>query len=238
MKRFTQVLFFLVLILPLVVVGQQVDYNKIILPPGASNISYEERLVQLAWQNNPASQIVKSDAIAAEHDVKALNAQWLRNIGVTANVNKYSLKEFNGDPDADEVFNYYPAYNVFLTLPLSTFFEGPHLKKAAQNRLEASEERVNQLKLNLRAEVLKRYNDYKMNEEIRNIRKEALADEESNYLVIEEKFKNGTATVESYQQSLKSRNELRIQAVESETMLIKSKLDLEALIGIKLEEVK
>jgi outer membrane protein TolC len=218
--------------------AQQVDYNKIILPMGASNISYEERLVQLAWQNNPASLIAKSDVTAAEHEVKAAGTQWLRQFGVTANLNKYSLEEFNGSAEADEVFNFYPAYNVFFTLPLSTFFEGPHVKKAAQSRLDASEERVNQLKLNLRAEVLKRYNDYKMNEEIRNILKEALADEESNYLVLEEKFKDGTATVEAYQQSLKSRNELRIKVVEAETLLVKSKIDLEALIGIKLEEVK
>jgi outer membrane protein TolC len=220
-----------------VVVAQQVDYNKIILPPGAQNISYEERLVQLAWQNNPASQIARNDAVAAGHELKALNAQWLRQFGVTANVNKYSLDEFKGE-DSDEVFNFYPAYNVFFTLPLSTFFEGPHLKKAAQQRVVASEERINQLKLNLRAEVLKRYNEYKMNETIRNIRKEALDNEESNFLVVEEKFKNGTATVESYQQVVKFRNELRIQSAEAETALIQSKLDLEALIGIKLEEVK
>jgi outer membrane protein TolC len=219
-------------------VAQQVDYNKIILPPGAQNISYEERLVQLAWQNNPASQIARNDAVASEHELKAMNAQWLRQFGVTANVNKYSLDEFKGEASNDEVFNFYPAYNVFFTLPLSTFFEGPHLKKAAQQRLEASEERVNQLKLNLRAEVLKRYNEYKMNETIRNIRKEALDNEESNFLVVEEKFKNGTTTVESYQQVLKFRNEMRIQSAEAETALIQSKLDLEALIGIKLEEVK
>lgn len=228
----------LMLILPGVLRAQQVDYNKIILPPGALNISYEERLVQLAWQNNPASQIAQSDVVAADHELKALNSQWLRQFGVTANVNKYSIDEFKGEQGVDEVFNFYPAYNVFFTLPLSTFFEGPHLKKAAQQRVNASEERVNQLKLSLRAEVLKRYNEYKMNETIRNIRKEALDNEESNYLVVEEKFKNGTATVEAYQQVLKLRNELRIQVVEAETALIQSKLDLEALIGIKLEEVK
>jgi outer membrane protein TolC len=236
MKRSTQTFMFIIFVLP--ALAQQVDYNKVILPPGAANISYEERLVQLAWQNNPASLIVQNDAVAAGHEVKALNAQWLRQFGVTANVNKYSIKDFQGETDQDEIFNYYPAYNVFLTIPFSTFFEGPHLKKAAVKRQEASEERVNQLKLTLRAEVLKRYNEYKMNESIRDIRKQALDDEESSYLVMEEKFKNGTATVESYQQALKSRNELRILSVEAETELIKSKLDLEALIGIRLEEVK
>ena len=44
-------------ILPLAVFAQRVDYNKIILPVGATDISFEERLVQLAWQNNPASHI-------------------------------------------------------------------------------------------------------------------------------------------------------------------------------------
>jgi outer membrane protein TolC len=152
MKRSTQTFMFIIFVLP--ALAQQVDYNKVILPPGAANISYEERLVQLAWQNNPASLIVQNDAVAAGHEVKALNAQWLRQFGVTANVNKYSIKDFQGETDQDEIFNYYPAYNVFLTIPFSTFFEGPHLKKAAVKRQEASEERVNQLKLTLRAEVL------------------------------------------------------------------------------------
>src|SRR5690606_41350956 len=54
-----------------------------------------------------------------------------------------------------EGLNFYPGYNVFVTLPLSTFFERPHAKRAAVERYEASQDRVNQLKLSLRAEVLK-----------------------------------------------------------------------------------
>ncbi len=47
------------LVCPLLILqGQSVDYNKIILPAGAANVSFEERLVQIAWMNNPLSEIV------------------------------------------------------------------------------------------------------------------------------------------------------------------------------------
>jgi outer membrane protein TolC len=235
MKRALPFLIML-LIFPLALVAQRVDYNKIILPVGATEISFEERLVQLAWQNNPASHIAQKEVNAAGHEVKAIGSQWLRNIGVTANVNQYSLEHFD-DPDF-EGMNFYPGYNVFVTLPLSTFFERPHAKRAAIERYEASQDRVNQLKLALRAEVLKVYNRFKRDETIWGIRRDALADEESNYLLLEEKFKNGTATVEEYLAAQKSRNEHRIQVVEAETQYLTSKLELEALIGVKLEEVK
>ncbi|HEY8513083.1 MAG TPA: TolC family protein [Cyclobacteriaceae bacterium] len=235
MKRALPFLIML-LIFPLALVAQRVDYNKIILPVGATDISFEERLVQLAWQNNPASHIAQKEVNAAGHEVKAIGSQWLRNIGVTANVNQYSLEHFD-DPDF-EGLNFYPGYNVFVTLPLSTFFERPHAKRAAMERYEASQDRVNQLKLALRAEVLKVYNKFKRDETIWGIRRDALADEESNYLLLEEKFKNGTATVEEYLAAQKSRNEHRIQVVEAETQYLMSKLELEALIGVKLEEVK
>lgn len=227
---------FLVLIMPVVALSQRVDYNKIILPVGATDISFEERLVQLAWQNNPASHMAQKEVAASGHEVKAIGAQWLRNVGVTANVNEYSLEHFD-NPDF-EGLNFYPGYNVFVTLPLSTFFERPHARRAAVERFEASQDRVNQLKLNLRAEVLKLYNEFKKDETVWGIRRDALADEESNYLLLEEKFKAGTATVEQYLQAQKSRNEHRIQVIEAETEYLKTKLDLEALIGVKLEEVK
>lgn len=226
----------LLVLLPLVAMSQRVDYNKIILPVGATDISFEERLVQLAWQNNPASHIVQKDVAASGHEVKAIGSQWTRQIGVTANVNEYSLEHF--DNPEFEGLNFYPGYNVFFTLPLSTFFERPHARRAAVERYEASQDRVNQLKLNLRAEVLKLYNEFKKDETIWGIRRDALADEESNYLLLEEKFKNGTATVEEYLMAQKSRNDHRIQVIEAETEYLKTKLDLEAVIGVKLEEVK
>jgi outer membrane protein TolC len=223
-------------ILPSIVLAQRVDYNKIILPVGATEISFEERLVQLAWQNNPASHIVQKDAAAAEQEVKAISTQWLRHIGVTANINEYSIKNYN-DPSF-EGLNFYPGYNFFVTLPLATFFELPHTKKAAVEKYESSLDRVNQLKLGLRAEVLKLYNEFKKDESIWNIKRDALADEESNYLLLEEKFKNGNATVEEYLRAQKSRNDQRIQVIEAETEYLKTKLDLEAVIGVRIEEVK
>ena len=40
------------------VMAQSIDYNKIIVTEQVSSISFEERLVQLAWRNHPSNKVV------------------------------------------------------------------------------------------------------------------------------------------------------------------------------------
>ncbi len=56
------------------------------------------------------------------------------------------------------------------------------------------------------------------------------------HAVVEQKFKNGQVSVEDYMNSQKSRNDQRIQLRNSGNEYRKSKLDLEAVIGVRLED--
>jgi len=56
--------------------AQQIDYKKIILPDGITNLSVEERLVQLAWKNNPEVKAVQHDVNASQYDVKIAATRW------------------------------------------------------------------------------------------------------------------------------------------------------------------
>jgi len=219
--------------------AQQVDYNKIILPDEAANISFEEKLVQLAWKNNPASAIVQGEAKVAQYEAKAAGGKWLGLFGAQGNLNEFTIKKFTGSNDASANNSlFYPRYNVYVNLPLSTFTDLPNAKKAARQRVNITQEKVNLTKLDLRATVLKLYSEYRKNEDILNIYKEAMQDEESTYLVVEQKFKNGQVSVEDYMNSQKGRNDQRIQLRNSENDYRKSKLDLEAIIGVRLEDVR
>lgn len=217
--------------------AQQIDYNKVVLPANAQNVSFEEKLVQLAWNNNPESLIVRESVSLAQGESKvALRSRWSQFMGVSGNLNEFNFKAFtNSDQNQGNLF--FPRYNVYVQLPISLLVVTPHEKKVAQSRIKTAEQRVNLTKLEIRARVLRLYSDYKKAELVWIIRKQSMDDEESGYLLVEQKFKNGDATIEEYTRAQKSRNDQRIQLAFAENEFAKSKISLEEVIGVKLEEV-
>jgi outer membrane protein TolC len=221
---------------PIMMYGQRIDYKRIILPDGAVN-SFEERLVQLAWKNHPSSQIANDEYLISIEEFKIQKAQWSTRLGVSGNLNEFNLKAFtNANEDNGNLF--FPRYNFYLNFPLSSLVESPHKKRAARSKVRISENHVNMLKLEMRLTVLKLYSEYKTAELILRIKQQSIADEESNYLLIEQKYKNGDADVENYIMAQRSRNDVKIQLVEAENDFQISKLNLEQIIGMRLEDVQ
>jgi outer membrane protein TolC len=192
--------------------------------------------VQLAWKNNPETSIAREGVDQSIEEVKAIQGNWSTMAGVTGNLNEFSIKRFV-DPTAP-ANQFYPRYNVFIQLPLSLLVQNPHLKKAGRFKVAAAEDRVRQLKLELRSRVLKLYSEYKMTETIANIRKQSKDDEESIYRDMERRFSRGEAQIDEYLRAQRNRNDLKIQMAVAENQFQKAKLDLEAVIGIKLEDVR
>lgn len=225
-------------ICPILLSAQAIDYKKIILPDDATNVTFEEKLVQLAWRNNPSSHIAQEEVTVSREEFKITRSEWSTLLGVTGNLNEFNIKALtNTDEDGTGGNLFFPRYNVFLRIPLSYLVTTPHQKYAARARVRMSEEKVNLLKLEMRKTVLKLYNEYKKAELIRSIRKETMADEESNYLLVEQKFKNGDALIEDYIKAQRSRNDLKIQLAYAENEFQSAKLDLEEVIGMKIEDV-
>jgi len=217
--------------------GQTVDYKKIILPDDASNTSFEERLVQLAWRNLSESHLATEGLTQSREEGKVAGNQWTNMFGVQGNLNEFSIKQFT-NRDQAQANQFFPRYNFYLQLPLSTILQLPHTKRAADSKTRQAEERVNLMKPDIRNRVLKLYSDYKTAETIVNLRKQTVDDEDSNYLLIEQRFKNGEASVEDYLAAQRNRNELRVELAQAQNVLQKAKLDLEAMIGVKLEDVR
>lgn len=215
--------------------SQSIDYNKVILPEGISDISYEEKLVQLAWKNHPANEEVKKSVDLAKYDLKISKRYWLDGFRMTGNLN-----EFNIDPSRDITnrSQFFPRYNFSLALPLGQLFTNPVENKQSQLRVEMAESKVNALKLELRKEVLSAYNDYLMFEEIYKIYSLALEDAEMNHSIVEESFKQGEESFDKYNASNTNLNQKKISKIQAANDLENSKLHLESLIGIPLEDVQ
>ena len=58
--------------------AQKVDYNAIIVPNLASQIEFEEKLVRLAWNNDPESEAIRRSVKLAEQELRAAALEPLR----------------------------------------------------------------------------------------------------------------------------------------------------------------
>jgi outer membrane protein TolC len=216
------------------VFAQDVDYNAIILPANAQNVSFEEKLVQLAWRNDPNNQMIIKQSSSAAIDTKIATWNWLNYIEVRSNINEFVL-----DPSSDPLgrANFYPKYNISFAVPLGTL--GTNGLEVKKRRIAASiaDDRVKAQKLAVRAEVLARYARYQLAEQKYKIQKETTDQSDVNYKYTEQRFKDGQEDLQMYNSILERNTNQKLRLAEVIAELKIAKYQVEEMIGTKLENV-
>jgi outer membrane protein TolC len=215
--------------------AQNVDYNKIILPDYTKSPDFAEKLVQLAWKNHPSNEVIRRDVNVATFAVRQSAASWLDVVRFTGNMNEFTL-----NPQSD-VFGrsaFYPRYNVSASISLGMFLSIPYTTRMNKERLYQAQANVNVQKLTVRNQVLKAYNEYVLREKIYKVQSQLLMDNETSHKLIEQRFKNGETNFETYSLSLSNYSSMTVSQLESERNFKNAKLDLEQLIGMRLEDVR
>ena len=224
----------LLLALKLSLFAQNVDYNRIILPPNSENIEFSEKLVQLAWQNHPDNITRKEQVKISEIDLDLSKRRWLSNFKVSGNLN-----EFNIDPTRDLAnrSQFFPRYNFSLSFPLGDLFMNPLENKQNKILVDISENDLKAAKLLVRRNVLQAYNDYLLKEEIYKIQRLAMDNAETNHAIVEESFEQGEETYDKYTASFNNLNQKKITLLQAERDYKNAILTIEEMIGIPLENV-
>ena len=217
--------------------SQTIDYNKIILPESVTEADFGEKLVQLAWQNNPANQELINKSQAAKYEINLAKWSWLRTITASGNLNEYTINPERAQAQNPTFTPFFPRYNFGLTLSLGTIFLTPIETRVARSTYQATEDQINQQKITLRAEVLTRYQNYLMNQKLFDIQNEVTEDEYSEFLLMEQDFKAGDVTLADYKASLKAYNAELTERITLERDLKIAQIALEEMIGVKLEDV-
>jgi outer membrane protein TolC len=230
-------------ILSTAALAQTTDYNKTILPKNVETNDLGERLVQIAWDNNPNNKVVLKQKEVALQNVRLARWQWLDNIYGMANYNEYVVKEKNAtitqDPNYVEKYNpFWPMYNVGVRLTLGDLISNPVRTKKANVEMDIANENINARKLQLRSLVLTHYQNYVMNKELLKIQNEIAEDANASFTLAEQKFKDGDLSFEEYNKALKAYNEERVRRITSENSYMLSKIKLEEIIGVRMEDVE
>ncbi|MGB3179983.1 MAG: TolC family protein [Cyclobacteriaceae bacterium] len=219
--------------------AQSVDYNKIVLPEGARNLEYQEKLVQLAWANLPTNNILRHNISMAEEDYTMAKWAILENFTMQGNLNEFTLEEATSSGDVENGrASFFPRYNLNATLNLGMLVNLPATRRRTKQQLHIERERLNEAKIAIRAEVLRRYQEYITAEEIYKLETEALEDVRSSYTLAEQQFRNGELTLVEFNGALRSYNDQRIKKLNSESSFMIAKINLEEMIGVRLEEVR
>jgi outer membrane protein TolC len=217
--------------------AQVIDYNKIILPSGAKDISVEERLVQIAWLNNPTVKHAKNQVSMAENQLRSAKAGWLNLVQVSGNLNEFTIRGRDYVNEVRPTGLFYPRYNIGASLPLGRLITLPSEVKTARTVLENEHEEINILKLQIRADVLKAYSEYKTNLSLFNIQRDITGEMEAQHRLVEVKFRNGETTSNEYNASRDRFHNQRVRLLTAENDLAQSRYNLEQLIGVSVDEV-
>jgi len=229
------ILLFSAMFICIVAEGQKIDYNTIILPMNAADVEFSEKLVRLAWQNNPSVEVLTHEMDQSRYEVKYAKWNWLDNIRVSGNINEFNIDK-SSNPFAGSQF--YPRYNISATVSLGDIFARPIKIKSLKENVYISNDVIDQKKLEIRAEVLKQYNTFLSHKEIHDLRTQMLEDALSDFKIKEQNFAKGEIVLTEYTQSLDRYNQQKINKILAENDMINSRIGLEELIGVKLSDVQ
>ena len=224
--------------------SQKVDFDRVVTPSEMGTRNFNEYLVQLAWVNSPENEALDFEKNLREFEFKAEKKDWMDDIRFSVNLNENNLNRDTifiipgTDPSGVNQTNLFPIFNLNASISLGTFTNRKNKLGIAEQRVKIAEANINQKKLNVRMEMLKRYENYLMFEEI--LKTVIQAEENANQalLLITDLFKADKATFEEYNSASTSYNTAVEKRIKASTELKIAQYLVEEMIGISLDEAK
>ena len=198
-------------------------------------IDVREKLVQLAMQN-PTFEVADRQLNIAEYDLKKAKTAWLGSVAAQVNVNEVSINEPLVHTATNTNF-FYPRWNVGLNLPFDFFSSKKNDKKIAGEKLLIAQAEKNELYRKIRADVLSAYEDYLMFKEQLDLQARVTQDQATILLSKEQDYKDGLINSEEYNKYFALASQEKIKQATARRNLNNSKIVIEAMIGVPLEQV-
>ncbi len=213
--------------------------------------TFEDYLVQLAWTNSPEQEGFKYEIDAKKQDVELAKKEWTRNLLAGVNINDVSLpynlyytfgvRSLLGRPiDKERISTIatIPFWQIGAGVNFGDLINRKYKIKGAEDKRKMVESDLNLSKQKIKAEVLKRYQEYLVAIEILKVRLQSLDASESNKTQISSLFAINKASFQDYNEANKTYVEALESKIRSESEVKIKRLAIEELIGVKWESVE
>lgn len=193
-----------------------------------------EKLFELAWAHYPQNRVKEHQAKQAYYSMKNTQFSWTESL-----VGQFNLNEANINPFSNGNSNvFYPRYLVGLRLSLSTFVKDPIEMKKAKEQYKASLSETDLQKVLLKGEIARKLESYRLSKKIVMLKTHAWEESLTLQQVIKQKFQKNEITLEEYNSATIAHLGLTESKLTAESDFNQSKIDLETLIGVKMESLK
>ncbi len=188
----------------------------------------EAKLVELALKGPMFIGSIHQNKIT-EYQLRGAKNAWLNLLTLSTNYNDQSFTQTNQTI-------VYPKYFFGLTIPLGTLLSRTEVK-AATEQVQISKINQEQLRRNITADIIGKWKQYKSMSALIALENEMLSDVDAALLQSEEKFRNGTITIEAYNASQRSKSDELAKLINLRLQQDLLKLEIEKMIGTPLETV-
>ncbi len=196
-----------------------------------AELSIQNMLVELALKS-PLYSASNHQNNINELELKKAKGTWLNLLSISTNYNDQTFAKQN--PSNPIV---YPKYFFGLTIPLGVIFSQGSVVKSAKESVAYSKDQQEQLARSLKAEILSKYNEYKLLGEMIRLQGELINDISAQVSLAEENFKKGSIAVDVYLTALKTNNEEASKYLMLKNQQKEVQLEIEKIIGVPLEQV-
>ena len=224
--------------------SQKVDFDRVVTPSEMGTRNFKEYLIQLAWMNSPENEALDFEKDLRDFEFKAEKKDWMDDVRFSVNLNENNLNRDTifvvpgANPSAANQTNLFPIFNFNATVSLGTFANRKNRLGIAEQRVKIAESNINQKKLNVRLEILKRYENYLMHQEILKAIIQAEENANQALLLITDLFKADKASFEDYNAASISYNSAVEKRIKASAELNIAQYLIEEMIGISFDEAK
>ncbi|HEY4109291.1 TolC family protein [Puia sp.] len=193
----------------------------------------EEKLVQLALQNVSYDAITRLITIA-KYKVKQEKNSWFDLLTLSSQFNDQSFKHYSANSSIAYI---YPKYFYGITIPIGTIVSKGGQVKAAKEEVKIAEDNQIDLALKLRTDVLSKYKNWRVSNSLVLLERQVADDIHAAFLQMEKRFNDGSVTIEAYSESSRSYSMEMTKLLNYQLQADLQKLEIEQVIGVRLESV-
>jgi outer membrane protein TolC len=201
--------------------------------PVDTNALIEQKLVELAL-TQPSFDEAEDQITIADRQLKKAKNSWLNLLSISTNINEQSFAPQTSTTQAQYI---YPKYFFGVNIPLGLIFLSGAEIKIAKTNVKINQDRQEELARTIKADVLSKYDQYKAYSQLLELQTQTIDDEQAVFLQTEQKFKDGSITIDLYNGASKNYNFELAKKIDLQLQQNVTKLEIEKMIGIPLEDV-
>lgn len=220
--------------------AQKIDYDQVIPIADSLDLPLEEKLVRIAWENYPKNKVLQHQIGYEMEQYELARNSWKESLNFNTQFSLGSSPiDTLGSPNpmrSDNNTN--TGFGVGLSVNIGALLNNKQKAKVAMEKVKMAEEELNVQRLLIRAEVLKRYQVYQSAITILRLRTQSAEDVYSAYILAKTQYENGEIPFPEYNQAVLLYTNTTEAKAEYDSKVLLSKIALEEIIGVPLEQVQ